>query len=91
MDHSVELRTPLVDAWLLRDLMPVLGSFGKFPGKRLLAEAPRGKLPADVVGRTKTGFGVPVHQWLSAMGPSRFGDGGTRGWGRYLAAHLYAG
>lgn len=90
MDHSVELRTPLVDAWLLRELAPILHSLERFPGKRLLAEAPRGKLPAHVVARTKTGFGTPIHQWLSTMGPSKFGEGGTRGWGRYLASHLYA-
>ena len=35
MDHSVELRTPLVDAWLLRDVSPALGAFGQFPNKRL--------------------------------------------------------
>jgi asparagine synthase (glutamine-hydrolysing) len=45
MDHSLELRTPLVDAWLLRDLQPMLGAFSQFPNKRLLAESPAKPLP----------------------------------------------
>ena len=64
MDHSVELRTPLVDAWLLRDLQPLLASFKAFPGKALLADAPTNALPRDIVERTKTGFGIPVGHWL---------------------------
>ena len=45
MDHSVELRTPLVDAELLRRVTPVLSAFAKFPGKELLARAPEKPLP----------------------------------------------
>ncbi len=65
MDHSVELRTPLVDAWLLRDVAPLLSSFRQFPSKALLAQAPAKALPRFVSERQKTGFGVPVATWLS--------------------------
>jgi asparagine synthase (glutamine-hydrolysing) len=90
MDHSVELRTPLVDAWLLRQVQPMLGAFKRFPKKRLLAGAPRGHLTDDVALRSKTGFGTPIQQWLSSAGLAGRGEGATRGWGRYLAQHLYA-
>jgi len=63
MAHSVELRTPLVDAWLLRDLMPVLRSFGRYKGKELLAASPRAPLSDDIINRPKTGFGVPIGIW----------------------------
>jgi len=63
MAHSVELRTPLVDAWLLRDLMPVLRSFGRYKGKKLLAASPRSPLSNDITNRPKTGFGVPLGIW----------------------------
>jgi asparagine synthase (glutamine-hydrolysing) len=63
MAHSVELRSPLVDAWLLRDLMPVLRSFGTFKGKSLLAASPSLPLGISYVGRTKTGFGIPLGIW----------------------------
>lgn len=67
MDHSVELRTPLVDAWLLREVRPLLAAFEQFPNKRLLAEAPRKALPEALITRKKTGFGIPVNQWLRQM------------------------
>jgi asparagine synthase (glutamine-hydrolysing) len=63
MAHSVELRTPLVDAWLLRDLMPVLRSFGRYKGKKLLAASPRSPLSNKIINRPKTGFGVPLGIW----------------------------
>lgn len=64
MAHSVELRTPLVDAWLLRDLEPVLRTFGRFRGKALLAQSPAHALPRQLAARKKTGFGTPVASWL---------------------------
>ncbi len=85
MDHSVELRTPLVDAWLLRDVSPALGAFAQFPNKRLLAEAPAKPLPEALINRRKTGFSIPVQRWLNDLG--RVGDsaGGSRGWAREVA------
>lgn len=68
MDHSVELRTPLVDAWLLRDLMPVLRSFGRLQGKHLLAASPVTPLSQAITGRTKTGFGIPLDVWMNDEG-----------------------
>jgi len=64
MAHSVELRTPLVDAHLLEQVRPTLAQFDRFPGKTLLAHAPRRPLPRVVTDRRKTGFGIPVRQWL---------------------------
>jgi asparagine synthase (glutamine-hydrolysing) len=65
MDHSVELRTPLVDAWLLRDLMPVLRSFGRLMGKRMLAASPATPLSQSIIDRVKTGFSIPLGIWMS--------------------------
>jgi asparagine synthase (glutamine-hydrolysing) len=85
MDHSVELRTPLVDAWLLRELRPVLRAFSRFPGKQLLAGAPRPPLAPEIAAASKTGFGIPVMQWLG------FGDGrGARPRAAQLAAFVAA-
>jgi asparagine synthase (glutamine-hydrolysing) len=68
MDHSVELRTPLVDAHLLEQLQPLLHRFDAFPKKSLLANAPRDPLPPGITGRRKTGFGIPVLRWLQGIG-----------------------
>lgn len=85
MDHSVELRTPLVDAWLLRDLQPFLGAFKQFPNKRLLAEAPAIPLPEDLITRPKTGFGIPVQKWLRQLGHAEVSGGPSHGWARMVA------
>ncbi len=63
MDHSVELRTPLVDAWLLAQIGNYLPSLARFPNKTLLAWAPAKPLPAEIVHRRKTGFGIPIERW----------------------------
>lgn len=65
MDHSVELRTPLVDAHLLTQLQPLLSAFVRYPGKTLLAQAPGNALPREIAGRRKTGFGIPVGRWMA--------------------------
>ncbi len=82
MDHSVELRTPLVDAHLLHEVAPLLSSFERFPNKSLLAEAPVKPLPRAIIERRKTGFGVPVARWLTgfdqplrSVWATRVGDG----------------
>jgi hypothetical protein len=50
----------------------------------LLAEAPVRPVPATIILRSKTGFGVPVQQWLSELGKGAEGDGMSRGWAREL-------
>lgn len=64
MSHSVELRTPLVDEKLLRSIAPFMPVLKKFPGKRLLANAPNRPLPEAIALRPKTGFGIPIASWL---------------------------
>jgi asparagine synthase (glutamine-hydrolysing) len=63
MAHSLEVRVPLVDAKLLRDLASVTLKQVSQP-KRLLANSPRVKLPSKVINRGKTGFTTPIQQWL---------------------------
>ena len=73
MDHSVELRTPLVDAKLLQAVQGALPAFSGFPNKILLANAARAPLPHDIVQRPKTGFGIPVNRWLAEAGDEKLG------------------
>ena len=57
MAHSVEVRTPLVDASLLRQLAHML------PGQRDKS-ALAADLPSYLRDRPKTGFFVPMKEWL---------------------------
>jgi asparagine synthase (glutamine-hydrolysing) len=63
MDHSVELRTPLVDWRLFMTIAPGLAA-RTVPGKDALIRAPGFPLPASQTGREKTGFGMPLGSWL---------------------------
>jgi len=56
MAHSVEVRTPLVDVYLLRQLAPMLAQQGD---KSALAA----DLPDYLRDRKKTGFFVPMKEW----------------------------
>jgi asparagine synthase (glutamine-hydrolysing) len=64
MAHSVEVRTPLVDATLLQEVAPALLAAPVGAGKRLLAASPCTGLPREIVERAKTGFGTPIRDWL---------------------------
>ncbi|MBF7730500.1 asparagine synthase (glutamine-hydrolyzing) [Pseudomonas sp. N040] len=87
MAHSVELRTPLVDAHLLRRLSPLLGQFGGYPGKSLLAQCVSPALPDEVTQRGKIGFGVPMDVWLGDIGLTRRGEQ-SREWAKRVAARF---
>lgn len=69
MAHSLEVRTPFVDAWLLKSLAPLLvykAESGNLNQKELLLKSLNIPLPDRVIRRAKTGFTVPVASWLEA-------------------------
>ncbi len=85
MAHSLEVRTPLVDGQLLRELAPVLTG-EHVPTKREVAIAtPVGAIGA-VMERAKTGFTIPLRQWLLDE-TQVTGERGLRGWARAVFAH----
>jgi asparagine synthase (glutamine-hydrolysing) len=82
MAHSVEIRTPLVDFTLLRQLAPFLRSSNP-PGKQDMANTPAKPLPESILRRKKTGFFVPVREWMMdsfAQPPER----GLRSWAKFV-------
>jgi glycosyltransferase involved in cell wall biosynthesis len=79
MAHSLEVRVPLVDVDLFRALLPILTRENISLSKRGMAQAPAKPWPSDVTNRPKTGFAIPVQQWLeSDAQDSRLR--GLRGW-----------
>ena len=72
MAHSLEVRTPLVDAVLLERMAALGPPEAGAPAKQELANAPSKPLPAAVIERKKTGFGVPVASWIDgkALSPT---------------------
>lgn len=68
MAHSLELRVPFVDVDLFREVATLIGS-GFSPSKLDMARACKKQLPESVLNKPKTGFSVPVQEWL--MGQSQ--------------------
>jgi len=64
MAHSMELRVPFVDTFLLRELAPILVHDVLTFRKSVLAASPTFPLPVHIRERPKTGFQVPIHAWL---------------------------
>ena len=85
MAHSLEIRVPFVDVELLARLAPLLASDTP-PSKGDMADTCRTPLPPDIRHRAKTGFVVPVREWVQgetadqAAGAAR----GFRGWARLV-------
>lgn len=77
MRHSLEVRTPLVDIGLLRDLMQIPAAHRlSGPAKRLLREAPNPSVPERLWNRRKQGFTLPFEQWIrdGAIDSSKIGS-----------------
>jgi asparagine synthase (glutamine-hydrolysing) len=82
MTHSLEIRVPWVDVKLFRSLVPFLlrGQLNKAD----LLSAVRSSLPAEVFHRKKTGFSVPVRDWLLSETPNSSKARGLRDWDLHI-------
>jgi asparagine synthase (glutamine-hydrolysing) len=84
MAHSLEIRVPLADVELIRRIAPLLT--GAFPDKQDMARTPRVPLPTTILNRRKTGFSVPVREWLMQINERQHYERGLRGWARQVMA-----
>jgi ADP-heptose:LPS heptosyltransferase len=90
MGHSVEIRVPFVDVDFLKQLAPML-SRPDAPSKRDMAAAASPLMTPGILDRRKTGFQIPVREWLltdhpghAIDSPHRIPDRGLRGWAKYV-------
>jgi asparagine synthase (glutamine-hydrolysing) len=88
MAHSLEIRTPLVDASLFSALAPALVRADGFD-KQAMAKTPKSPLPKAVLERPKTGFSVPIRQWIregekTKNAENQTGERGLRGWAKQV-------
>jgi len=103
MAHSLEVRVPLVDAVLLREVANLVAS-GHAPSKKDMAACAPRPLPDAMLARPKSGFSIPVRSWLEqapaewpdsprmrGLPPARGSNAGTRGlrgWARTVYRHF---
>jgi len=78
MAHGLEIRVPLVDVELLSALGGAI-AHGHGPTKQAMAATPAKPLPEEVLRRPKSGFFVPVRDWMEGSGPK---ERGLRGWAK---------
>jgi asparagine synthase (glutamine-hydrolysing) len=82
----VEIRVPLVDMELLRQMAPLRAS--RFaPRKPQVARCLAKPLPPEILNRKKSGFIVPVREWMQQDTPGR----GLRDWAQFVYRNVYRG
>jgi len=80
MAHSLEIRVPLVDVDLFREV--ARRPIDARATKQHMARAPSKPLPREIIDRRKTGFSVPLRSWLGQPGTGGPFPRGVRGWAR---------
>jgi asparagine synthase (glutamine-hydrolysing) len=90
MAHSLEVRVPLVDAFLLRKVAPAVFTSSRRDGKDLLARSPRTPLPDAILTRKKTGFTLPITDWLAREHREVPHSFGMRPWALFLLSQAAA-
>lgn len=86
MAHSLELRVPLVDTFLHEYLLSQCFEPSKSHGKAALVRQVAPELPVELFARAKSGFLIPVMEWLDPQTKN-----GSRQWGldsRHLAIRV---
>ena len=83
MAHSLEVRVPLVDWELLQAMASLLAADSSL-GKQDMARTPSTPLPEIILRREKTGFSIPVREWMLADQAVSAQDRGLRGWARFV-------
>jgi asparagine synthase (glutamine-hydrolysing) len=63
MANSLEVRTPLIDVELFQ-VVNLMARTGKPMSKMNMAISPNKGLPTEILNRTKTGFSIPVNEWI---------------------------
>ncbi len=82
MAQSLEIRVPFLDVPLLRTVAPWFAAHPQI-SKRDVAAAIVPNLPKILLNKPKTGFSVPVREWLMGNQANTQGRG-LRGWARAI-------
>src|SRR5437588_12575556 len=90
MAHSLEVRVPLVDAFLLRRIAPAVFTAPRRDGKEMLARSPLNPLPVEILRRKKVGFRVPICEWLEREHAEMAQGFGMRPWALFVYQHAIA-
>ena len=88
MAHALELRVPLVDVRLIREVMSIANA-GHALSKVDLFRTACPPLPESILNRRKTGFGIPVYDWsLASSRGASDRTHGSRAWAMRIHDHF---
>jgi asparagine synthase (glutamine-hydrolysing) len=82
MAQSMEIRVPYLDLDLLREVAPWFAAHPDI-SKAELAAVAAPQLPHAFLTRPKTGFSVPVREWIKPSNGAR-NERGLRGWAQFV-------
>ena len=82
MAHSLEVRTPLIDIDLFKAIT-LLAHANRPSSKTDMAISPYKQLPKAILNRPKSGFSIPVNEWLRNESSS-IKSRGLRDWAKIL-------
>ena len=66
MSHSVEMRTPFIDWFFFKKIVPLIKSDNKI-NKNSLVNCFKHNLPKNLEKRKKTGFSIPHKDYLTKL------------------------
>lgn len=91
MAHSLEIRTPLVDATLFAQTIAMRATrrAGRPFTKHDWARTPAVALPSNLFHRPKTGFSVPVREWVTQLPDIGTHGRRSRGWAGVVFRSVY--
>ena len=80
MSYSLEIRTPLVDVEFIKAIISII--IQKKINKKMFSSTPAIPLPPKILNRKKTGFNIPVRDWL--IEKENQNERGLRGFSKYV-------
>ncbi len=90
MAHSLEIRVPLLDIKLIQSIIPLM-QMGTAPSKIDMARTPNVQLPDEILNKPKTGFNIPLQDWLSNEKLQIAPEKRMRYWSKKIYSEFYAG
>ena len=89
MAHSLEIRVPLLDIKLLQIIIPLM-QMKTPPSKTDMARTPNLQLPDEILNKPRTGFNIPLHEWLSSEKVQIPPEKRMRFWSKKIYSEFYA-
>jgi asparagine synthase (glutamine-hydrolysing) len=83
MTNSIEIRVPLVDFEMLKNLTPALSTLIKI-GKKEVIKNSVPDILKSIINKSKTGFSIPIKEWNQKAFNMEYSERGLRSWAKNI-------